>query len=153
MPAPKQPTTFDAHLGSLIADTARRKGGRPFIAKLIGVSVKTVDRRALGDGSYSVKELNIIADALNTTPLALAEQALKNYADGSVEEGMEKLIRLEGPQVVSEPPASLENHRQKKTPPLGKRPSEMTEEELDAFEGEQAANRDPELGYDEPELP
>lgn len=146
MPAPKKPTTFDAHLGALIADSARRKGGRPFIAHLIGVSGKTIDRRALGDGGYTVKELHIIASALNTTATALAEQALKNYADGTVEEGMAKLLAEEGPEVMSEAPISIDAHRRKK-------PSEMTEEELDAFEGESAANTDPEIGYDEPEAP
>lgn len=154
MPAPKEPTTFDGHLGSLIADSARRKGGRQFIADLIGVSVKTVNRRALGDGSYTVKELQIIADALNMKPIELVERALRDYGGGTVEEGVSKLIASEGHHVVSDPPASFEEHkRNRHSAPAGKRPSEMTEEELDAFEGEQAANRDPELGYDEPELP
>lgn len=153
MPAPKQPTTFDGHLGALIADSARRKGGRAFLAELIGVSTKTIDRRSLGDGSYTVKEINIIAAALNTTPATLAEQALKNYANGTVEEGMQKLLAEEGHEVMSDPIPSIEDQREKRQAPAGKRPSEMTEEELDAFEGEQAANRDPELGFDEPEAP
>lgn len=154
MPAPKAPTTFDGYLGAFIADAARRKGGRAFIAELIGVSVKTVNRRALGDGSYTVKELQIIADALNMTSTEIVERALRDYANGSVEEGIEKLIQQEGHEVMSEPPVSLDHQRQKKTAgATGKRPSEMTEEELDAFEGESAANTDPELGYDEPEAP
>lgn len=142
MPAPKKPTTFDAHLGALIADSARRKGGRPFIAQLIGVSTKTVDRRALGDGSYTVKEINLIAAALNTTPTALAEQALKNYADGTVEEGMAKLLAEEGHEVMSEPPVSLDARRSKSI-------ADMSDEELEGLPN--AANTDPEIGYDEPE--
>ncbi|WP_396657191.1 hypothetical protein [Microbacterium oxydans] len=153
MPAPKEPTTFDAHLGALIADSARRKGGRPWIAQLIGVSTKTVNRRALGDGGYTVKELQIIADALNTTSAELVEQALRNYSNGTAQDGIDKLLATEGYAVVSEAPTSLDSHREKKAEGAGKRPSEMTEEELDAFEGEQAANRDPELGHDEPEVP
>lgn len=142
MPAPKKPTTFDAHLGALIADSARRKGGRPFIAQLIGVSTKTVDRRALGDGSYTVKEINLIAAALNTTPTALAEQALKNYADGTVEEGMAKLLAEEGHEVMSEPPVSLDARRSKSI-------ADMSDEELEGLPN--AANTDPEIGHDEPE--
>lgn len=144
MPAPKEPTTFDGHLGSLIADSARRKGGRAFIADLIGVSVKTVNRRALGDGSYTVKELQIIADALNTTSAELVERALRDYSNGTVEEGVAKLIATEGPAVMSEPPVSLDERRSKSI-------ADMTDEELEGLQN--AANTDPEIGHDEPEAP
>lgn len=144
MPAPKEPTTFDGHLGSLIADSARRKGGRAFIANLIGVSVKTVNRRALGDGSYTVKELQIIADALNTTSAELVERALRDYSNGTVEEGVAKLIATEGPAVMSEPPASLDERRSKSI-------ADMSDEELEGLPN--AANTDPEIGHDEPEAP
>lgn len=146
MPAPKEPTTFDGYLGSLIADSARRKGGRQFIADLIGVSVKTVNRRALGDGSYTVKELQIIADALNTTSTELVERALRDYSNGSVQDGVSKLIAEEGPAAMSEPPISLAEQRSKK-----KTPAEMTDEELEGVPS--AANTDPEMEYDEPEHP
>lgn len=145
MPAPKDPTTFDGHLGSLIADSARRKGGREFVAQLIGVSKKTIDRRALGDGGYTVKEAHIIADALNTTASALIEQALRDYANGTVEEGVAKLINAEGVTLVSDPPISLADKRK------GRTPAEMTDEELESERS--AANTDPEIGYDEPDTP
>lgn len=144
MPAPKEPTTFDGHLGSLIADSARRKGGRAFIAELIGVSVKTINRRALGDGSYTVKELQIIADALNMKSTELVERALRDYSNGTVEEGVAKLIAAEGPAVMSEPPASLDERRSKAI-------ADMSDEELEGLPS--AANNDPEIGYDEPEQP
>lgn len=120
MPAPKTPTTFDGHLGSIIADAARRKGGRPRVAELIGVSTKTIDRRALGDGSYTVKEVHIIADALNTTGLKLIEQALRDYAGGTVEDGVAKLIAAEGAVLVPEEevspaPVNIETHKKNKS--------------------------------------
>lgn len=127
-------------MGSLIADSARRKGGRPFIARLIGVSTKTVDRRALGDGSYSVKELHLIADALNTSVTELVERALRDYANGTVEDGVKKLIEEEGAQLVSEPPANLDAQRSKTI-------ADMSDEELEGLPN--AANNDPEIGHDE----
>lgn len=142
MVAPKKPETFDAHLGALISNLARPKGGRAYLADLLGYNVKTINRRSVGDGEYSVKELNIIAPALGMTPAEIVDLALRNYSGGSAQEGIDKLLAEEG---VSDAPISLDARR--------KKPSEMTEEELDAFEGEQAANRDPELGHDEPELP
>lgn len=142
MPAPKKPTTFDAHLGTLIANLADDKGGRPFVASVLGVSLKTIDRRVLGDGSYTVKEVNLIADALHMTYDEIVNLALRKYADGSREDGIRKLIAAEGVHLVSEPPVSLDQHRKKK-------PSEMTDEELEGVPS--AANTDPEIGHDEPD--
>lgn len=154
MPAPKKPQTFDQHLGAVVGGLAKPHGGRPFLVSLLDWSKGTVDRRIAGTAPFLVKEIEIVARALNTTPTALGEQALKNYAGGSEQDGLKKLIAEEGAEPVSEPPVSLDDQRQKKSAsPSGKRPSEMTEEELDAFDGEQAANTDPELGYDEPEAP
>lgn len=151
MVAPKKPETFDAHLGALISNLARPKGGRAFIAELLGYNVKTINRRSVGDGEYTVREMNLIANALGMTSAEIADLALRNYSGGTAEDGIRKLLEEEG---LSEGPASLDAHREKKAArPAGKRPSEMTEEELDAFEGESAANTDPELGHDEPDAP
>lgn len=153
MPASKKPQTFDQHLGAVVGGLAKPHGGRPFLVSLLDWSKGTVDRRIAGTAPFLVREIEVVARALNTTPASLAEQALKNYSGGSEQDGIDKLLAEEGLEPVSEPPASLDDQRQKKTVPPGKRPSEMTEEELDAFEGESAANTDPELGYDEPEAP
>lgn len=142
MPAPKKPTSFDGHLGSIIADSARRKGGRPFIAQLIGVSAKTVDRRALGDGSYSVKELHLIADALNMSATELVERALRDYSNGTPEDGVQKLIRAEGANLVSDRPASLSERRSAKTP------ADMSDTEREGLP-HAAFTNDPEIGHDE----
>lgn len=146
MPAPKKPTTFDQHLGAVVGGLAKPHGGRPFLVGLLDWSKGTVDRRIAGTAPFLAKELEVVARALNTTPAAVAEQALKNYsADGTSEGGLAKLIEEEGLHLVSEAPASLDEQRKKRTP------AEMTDDEL---EGERsAANTDPEIGFDEPDTP
>lgn len=143
MPAPKKPETFDAHVGSVVSGLARPHGGRPFLISLLPWSKATVDRRIAGVSGFTVQEMEIVARALNTTPAEIASQALRNYAGGTEQDGINKLIREEGP--TSEAPVSLDDHRKRRTP------AEMTEEEM---EGERsAANTDPEIGLDEPDLP
>lgn len=147
-PAPKTPQTFDQHLGSVVGGLAKAHGGRPFLVGLLDWSKGTVDRRIAGTAPFLVKEIEIVARALNTTPAAIAEQALRNFSGTGVEQdGLERLIAEERPDVVSEPPISISDQRRKK------KPSEMTDDELEAFEGESAANTDPEIGHDQPELP
>lgn len=141
----KLPETFDQHLGSVIDGLAKARGGRPWLASLTDWSEGTVERRVTGRTEFTVKELEIVAAALGSSPSNLVGQALRNYANGSEQDGIAKLLRVEGP--VSEAPVSLDARRDRK------KPSEMTEDELDAFQGEQAANTDPELGGDEPEAP
>ena len=142
MPAPKEPTSFDGHLGQLISNLARGKGGRPEIAKLLGVSLKTVDRRSVGDGAYTVRDVHLIADKLNTSYEELINMALRAYSGGSEEDGIRKLIDEEGLTLVSEPPASLDAHRDKK-----KTPKDMTDDELERERN--AANDDQEHLEDE----
>lgn len=144
MPAPKKPMTFDQHLGAVVSGLAKPHGGRPFLIDLLDWSKGTVDRRMAGTAPFLVKELEIVARALNTTPAAIAEQALRNFSDdGSEQSGMQKLIEAEAP-AVSEPPVSLDAHRRKT-------PADMTDDELEAERS--AANTDPELGHDEPDAP
>lgn len=145
MPAPKDATTFDGHLGQLISNLARPHGGRKMIADLIGVSTKTIDRRALGDGGYTVRDLHLIAAELHVSAQELIDMALRAYGKGDAAEGLRKLIEVEGVHLVSEPPTNLTDHRRKKTP------AEMTFEELESERS--AANTDPEIGFDEPEAP
>lgn len=146
MPAPKKPVTFDAHLGSLIASLADDKGGRAFVASVLGVSLKTVDRRVLGDGSYTVKEVTLIAYAMNMTYDEIVDLALRRYSNGSREDGIRKLIDAEGVHLVSEAPVNISDQRQKK-----KTPADMTYDER--MRERNAANTDPEIGFDQPDTP
>ncbi|WP_341945690.1 hypothetical protein [Microbacterium sp. LWH11-1.2] len=141
----KLPETFDQHLGSVIDGLAKARGGRPWLASLTDWSEGTVERRVTGRTEFTVKELEIVAAALGSSPATIVSHALRNYANSTEQDGVAKLLREEGP--MSAAPVSLTEHRTRK------KPSEMTEDELDAFKGEQAANTDPELGRDEPEAP
>lgn len=143
MPPRKLPKTFDEHLGSVIDGLARFKGGRSFLVGLLDWSAGTVERRVTGRTQFTAKEIFLIAEALNTRVEEIASRTLRNYAGGSEQDGIDKLIREEGP--VSEAPVSLDDHRQRR------KPSEMTEEEMEGVPN--AAGTDPELGYDEPEQP
>ena len=141
MPTPKKPQTFDQHLGSVVGGLAKPHGGRPFLIGLLDWSKGTVDRRVSGDTSFLVKELEVVARALNTTPAEIAEQALRNFSeDGTAQGGLEKL-KAESAPAVSPAPVSLEDQRKKKTP------KDMTDAELE--EEQSAANTDPEIGFDE----
>lgn len=91
MPAPKQPTTFDAHLGTVINSRAFIHGGRQAIADLLGLSTKTVDRKIRGEREFTVRELSLISDLLRTQPEDLVEEALKNYGDGDRQAGFTRL--------------------------------------------------------------
>jgi len=143
MPIRKLPTTFDQHLGSVIDGLAKSRGGRTWLATLTTWSEGTVERRMTGRTEITVKELEIVASALSTTAASIVSQALRNYANGSEQDGIDKLLREAAP-AVSEPPTSLAEHRFKT-----KSPAHMTDDEL---EGERsAANTDPEIGFDQPE--
>lgn len=131
----------------MVGGLAKPHGGRPFLVGLLDWSKGTVDRRLSGGAPFLVRELEIVARALNTTPAAIADQALRNFSDGSEEEGLAKLVAEEFPAALSDLPVSLADHRRKKSP------AEMTDDELEAFKGESAANTDPEHWGDEPEQP
>lgn len=136
MPKKKLPQTFDAWLGKVIDDEAVAHGGRATLATWLGVSEQTINRRARGEVSYTVKDVHTIAAHLGIPASEIVERALSRYG------GLDKLLA----ESVSDLPPSLEAHRAKK-----KTPAEMTEEELEGLSN--AANTDPEHEADEPELP
>lgn len=138
MPIRKLPKTFDQHLGSVIDGMAKAKGGRPWLATIAPWSPGTVERRMTGRAEFTVKELEIVANALNTTPALIVSQALRNYADGSEQDGIDKLLREEGP--VSEAPVSLDERRSRSI-------ADMSDEELEGLRS--VANKDKGIGFDE----
>lgn len=135
----KTPKSFDASLGSLIMSLSRHKGGRQFLADLLGYNPKTISRRSVGDGEYSVRELNIVASKLGMTAEEILNLALRNYSGGTAEEGVIKLVAEGG---VSEAPASFEAHRKSKLTP-----KDMSDTDLEGIPN--AADSDPEIGTDE----
>ncbi|WP_136053472.1 hypothetical protein [Microbacterium sp. K5D] len=138
MPIRKLPVTFDQHLGSVIDGLARARGGRAWLATLTDWSEGTVERRMTGRTELTVKELEIVAAALSTTPATIVSQALRNYAGGSEQDGIDKLLADEGP--VSEPPVSLDERRSKSI-------ADMTDDELEGLRS--VANKDKGIGHDE----
>ena len=146
MPAPKKPVTFDEHLGSLVGNLARGHGGREMLTGLLPWSRGTVNRRLIGETPFTVTEIEVVAKALNTTSLKLTEQALANYAGGTAEEGLEKLVAeyaKDETAPMSAPVISLDARR--------KTPATMTDDELEAELN--AASTDPEHRQDEPDTP
>ncbi|WP_417540787.1 hypothetical protein [Microbacterium maritypicum] len=91
-----------------------------------------------GRTELTVKELEIVAAALSTTPATIVSQALRNYAGGSEQDGIDKLLADEGP--VSEPPVSLDERRSKSI-------ADMTDDELEGLRS--VANKDKGIGHDE----
>lgn len=107
------------------------------IAERAEMSIWTLQKKLRGRAPVSATDLVVIAQAIGVSPAKILEAALEELE-----------AQKPAPEtIVSEGVASISDHRRKK------KPSEMTEEELHAFEGESAANTDPELGHDEPEAP
>jgi len=102
------------------------------LAERSDIPLTTLQKKMRGNAPISATDLVVLSRAIGVDPVTVMAEIMKET------EQAERLAS-EGIPTIAE---------QRK-----KRPSEMTEEELDAFEGEQAANRDPEIGHDEPESP
>lgn len=144
MPIRKLPQTFDQHLGSVIDGMAKAKGGRPWLATVAPWSLGTVERRVTGRAEFTVKELELVAAALNTTPATIVSQALRNFANGTEEDGVAKLLDELNEPPVSAPVASLDERRSKSI-------ATMSDEELEGLRS--VANKDEGIGHDEPGQP
>lgn len=103
------------------------------VAERAGMSVWTLQRKLKAKAPITATDLVILSKAIGISPAEVIEEAQRDV------EHAEKLVSAGIPTLTEQR--------------IKKRPSEMTEEELDAFEGESAANTDPEMGYDEPESP
>lgn len=105
------------------------------VAERAGMSVWTLQRKLKAKAPISATDLVILSKAIGVNASDVIEEAERDV------ERAEKL--------ASEGIANIADKREKKA--AGKKPSEMDEGELDAFEGESAANTDDELGHDESE--
>ncbi|WP_447948262.1 hypothetical protein [Microbacterium maritypicum] len=136
----KTPKSFDAILGSLIMSLSRDQGGRQFLADLLGYNPKTISRRSVGDGEYTVRELNIVANKIGMTAEEILNLALRKYSGGTAAEGVHKLVAED---TVSEAPTNLAAHRKSKMTP-----KDMSDPDQEGIPN--AADSDPDIGGDEP---
>ncbi len=97
------------------------------------MSIWTLQKKLKARAPITATDLVILSTAIGVKPGDVLEEAMADVAH-------EERLASEGIRTIAEQARK-------------KRPSEMTEEELDAFDGEAAANTHPDLGHDEPEHP
>jgi len=86
-PRKKNPVTFDEWLGKTIDDETSTHGGRAAVARWIGASEQSVNRRARGEVAYLAREVEIIANRIDIPTAELVSRALRGFG------GIEKLLR------------------------------------------------------------
>ncbi|WP_404474765.1 helix-turn-helix domain-containing protein [Microbacterium aerolatum] len=112
---------------------ARKRLTQDQIAAKVDMSPVTLQKKLRGRSPITATDLVILARAIGVDPASVLNDAIEDVATAERQK--------------SEGVASIADQRRKKTP------AEMTDDELEAFEGESAANTDPEMGHDEPEAP
>lgn len=93
------PTTFDGWLGKGIDDEAETHGGRAALAKWIGVSEQSVNRRSRGEVPYLAREVEIVCARMGVDTAEIVGTALRRYG------GLPKLLAEYGP--TSDAPGSV----------------------------------------------
>lgn len=110
---------------------ARKRLTQEQIASATDMPVVTVQKKLRGRSPISATDLVVISHAIGVDPAKILNEALEELEEQKA--------------AASEGVVSISDHRRKKTP------ADMTDDEL---EGERnAANTDPEIGYDEPDAP
>lgn len=74
-----QPASFDSWLGKVIDDETAPHGGRAAVARWIGVSEQSVNRRARGEVAYLAREVKIIAHKIDVPASELVDRALARF--------------------------------------------------------------------------
>lgn len=110
---------------------ARKRLTQERIAAATDMPLVTVQKKLRGRSPISATDLVILARAIGVEPAKVLEDALAEVAEQE--------------RLASEGIASISDQRRKK------KPSEMTDEDLEGERG--VANTDPEHEEDEPELP
>lgn len=85
-PRKKNPVTFDEWLGKIVDDETSTHGGRPAVARWLGASEQSVNRRARGEVAYLAREVEIIASRVGVSTAEIVSRALRGYG------GIEKLL-------------------------------------------------------------
>lgn len=133
----EQVTPISRAISDILAGAYKKKRvTQDEIAERANMSIWTVQKKLRGRSPVTATDLVVLAQAIGVDPGRVLTEALDDLTEE--ERAQEGILASEG--VVS-----IADQRRKK------KPSEMTEEELDAFEGESAANTDTELGHDEPD--
>ena len=121
-------TPISAALSDVLTGAyARKRVTQQDIADRADMSLVTVQKKLRGRSPISATDLVVLSRAIGVDPASVLTDALDE---------------LDSRTSVS--PVIIPEQWRKK------RPSEMTEGELDVFEGASAANTDDELGHDEP---
>lgn len=129
---PEQITPISRAISDILTGAYMKKRlTQEVVAERADMSIWTLQKKLKARAPITATDLVVLATAIGVDPAKVLEEAMEDVANA------EKLVSAGIPTITEQ--------RSKK------RPSEMTEEELDAFEGEQAANRDPEIGHDESE--
>lgn len=130
----EQVSAISRAISDVLTGAYRKKRlGQEDVAERAGMSIWTLQKKLKGRAPISATDLVVLSKAIGVEAPAVLDEAMRDVAH------VERL--------ASEGIANISDKLRRK------KPSEMTEEELHAFEGESAANTDPEIGHDEPESP
>lgn len=129
---PEQITPISRAISDILTGAYMKKRlTQEVIAERADMSIWTLQKKLKARAPITATDLVILSKVIGVDPSDVLAEAMSDV------EQAEKLVSAGIPTITEQR--------------FKKRPSEMTEEELDAFKGEQAANRDPEIGHDEPE--
>lgn len=131
--SPSQPLISRVAADVLTGYYKRKRLTQEELSERSGIPLPTLQKKLKANAPITATDLVMLARAIGVDPVEVMAEIMK---DTEHEE-----------RLASEGIPTIANQARKK------KPSEMTEEELDAFEGESAANTDPELGFDEPDAP
>lgn len=110
---------------------ARKRLTQEQIAATTEMPLVTVQKKLRGRSPISATDLVVLSRAIGVDPAKVLQEALNEVSEAE--------------RLTSEGVASISEHRRRKTP------AEMTEEELERERS--AANTDPDINGDEPDLP
>lgn len=110
------------------------------LESLWGVSDRTVQRKMVGASPITVSELERVAKTVNVAARTIAESALSQYGEGSIDDGVNRLMseargisddlekkRLQK-ELAARTPAEIDEHRERKdTPSAAQRRDAETE--------------------------
>lgn len=131
--SPSQPMISRIAADVLTGYYKRKRLTQEELAERSGMPITSVQKKLRAKAPITATDLVVLSRAIGLDPVEVMAEIMK-------ETQHHERLASEGIPTIAEQTRK-------------KRPSEMTEEELDAFDGETAANTHPDLGHDEPEHP